>query len=114
MKRILTITAIVTALCLSYALAADMAFTITISIPSDNVLAVRDAYLIAKPIPQEAQDPNDPNSPMIDIMSAKNWILDNARQAAIDHIRVNYNRGRDQIDKAARLKNDAIVAPVND
>jgi len=104
MKRLLTITAIVTALCLSYALAADMAFTITFTVPSEHVEAIAEGYLKANPIPTELTDPNDPNSPMIPTMSVKNWILGNAKAAAMDHIKINYNRGRDQIDKETRIQ----------
>lgn len=84
--------------------AADLSFTISFTIPSAKVDAIREGYLKAKPVPQELSDPNDPNSPMVDTMTAKQWILGNAAQAAKDHIKTTYNRGRDQIDKESRVK----------
>ena len=90
-----------------------MEFTITFTIPENKVAAIRDGYLAAKPIPQEPSDPNDPNSPLVDTTNAKNWILKNAKDAAMEHIRLTYNRGRDQLERQARIQIKDIVGKAN-
>lgn len=101
MKKLILIAILIVA---SVAWAADLSFTITFTIPSAKVDAIRTGYLKAKPVPTELSDPNDPDSEMVPTMTDKEWILSNAKAKAKDHIMTTYSRGVDKTSAENKIK----------
>ena len=89
-----------------FAWAATLSFTITISVPADKVGAMKEGYLECCPVPMVRSDPNDPNSEIVPAMTEKQWILRNARKAAMKHIFDKYRLGQEIIAERNRIKRD--------
>jgi hypothetical protein len=103
MKRI---TAVIILIIIPLAWAAPISFTITFTVPSAKVAQMKEGYLECCPVPVGHSDPNDPNSPIVPKMTEKQWILGNARKAAMQHIFDKYRKGKEIIDQRNRIKQE--------